>query len=137
MEIVGVATLHHDQITDGNSPIKTLKMLVDGVGNIKTFKVCNRQPYQMIKIVKELAPDLMIVRHSATSSVGTKLGIPTLSEGDANYSITMGRRFYEALLTKKRVTHIAQNIELPYTDWWLNEVDDPFYFREKGGSKNV
>lgn len=140
MQIIGLSTLHHDQVTDGESQVNTLKLLVDGVGNISNLKVCNRQPYQMIKIVKEINPDLMIVRHSATSTIGTKLGIPTLSEGDANYSIaydgviTMGRRFYEALQTKKRVKHIAEHTELPYTDWWLNEVEDPFYF--KGGTKN-
>jgi nitrogenase molybdenum-iron protein alpha chain len=73
------------------------------------------------------------------TTLGSKLGIPTLFEGDANYStgyegvIKMGRRFYEAVQTEKLVKNIAKHVDLPYTDWWLNEEADPFYF-ENGGT---
>jgi nitrogenase molybdenum-iron protein alpha chain len=65
--------------------------------------------------------------------MGTKIGIPTLFEGDANYScgyigvVRLGRRLYEALQTRKFVENIARHAELPYTDWWMNE-ENPFYF---------
>jgi nitrogenase molybdenum-iron protein alpha chain len=65
--------------------------------------------------------------------MGSKLGIPTLFEGDANYSsfykgvVNLGKRLHEAWLTRKLVENIAPHVESPYTDWWL-EQDDPFYF---------
>jgi nitrogenase molybdenum-iron protein alpha chain len=31
------------------------------------------------------------------------------------------------LLTGKLVRNVANHVELPYTEWWLNQ-DDPFYF---------
>ena len=52
MEIVGVTTLHHDQNTDDkNSSLDTLKELIDSVGDIKNFSVCNKQPFIMYKIM--------------------------------------------------------------------------------------
>jgi nitrogenase molybdenum-iron protein alpha chain len=72
------------------------------------------------------------------TGLGSKLGIPTLFEGDANYSIgyegvvRMGRRIHEALQTRNFVDTIARHFEMPYSDWWMNE-EDPFYF--EGGQK--
>ena len=136
LELAGVNTLHHDLHTDSPLQANTLEALLQSNGNIKNFTVCNKQPYQMIKILKRIQPDLLIVRHMNLTSLGTKLGIPTLFEGDANYSIgydgvvKMGRRFYEALQTKKLVETIAAHTKLPYSDWWLSQ-EDPFYF-ERG-----
>ncbi|WP_110955534.1 nitrogenase component 1 [Anaerosinus massiliensis] len=136
LALAGVNTLHHDLHTDNPLQANTLEALIQSNGNIENFTVCNKQPYQMIKILKRIQPDLLIVRHMNLTSLGTKLGIPTLFEGDANYSIgydgvvKMGRRFYEALQTKKLVETIAAHTKLPYSDWWLSQ-EDPFYF-ERG-----
>jgi nitrogenase molybdenum-iron protein alpha chain len=138
LELAGATALHHDLRTDNPESINTLNALIMSNGDIPNFTVCNMQPYQVVKILRKLKPDLLICRHMGLTGIGSKLGIPTLFEGDANYSIgyegvvKMGRRIYEALQTKKLVENIARHVELPYTDWWLNE-EDPFYFEEGHG----
>lgn len=138
LEIAGLNTLHHDLHTDSLAQNNTLDSLVNSVGNIDHFTVCNKQPYRLIKVLKKIKPDILIVRHMNLTSLGTKLGIPTLFEGDANYSIgydgvvKMGRRFVEALQTKKLVENIAAHAIFPYTKWWLEE-ENPLYF--DGGKK--
>jgi nitrogenase molybdenum-iron protein alpha chain len=134
IELVGLTTLHHDQKTDGGGDVlNTLGHLIKSKGEVENYSVCNKQPYQVFKIVKKLQPDLLIVRHMNMTILGTKLGIPAVNEGDVNVSagydgvIKLGRRLHEALLRKKVLTTIADHVELPYTDWWL-EQDNPFYF---------
>jgi nitrogenase molybdenum-iron protein alpha chain len=133
LELAGMNTLHHDLHSDSPLQANTLEALIKSSGNIKNVTVCNKQPYQVLKILQKIKPDLLIVRHMNLTSLGTKLGIPTLFEGDANYSIgydgvvKMGRRFDEALRTKKLVENIAAHTKLPYSDWWLKQ-EDPFYF---------
>jgi len=134
LELVGVTTLHHDQTTDGGEEgVDTLEHLVRSKGDIKNFTVCNKQPYQVVKLLKKLQPDLLIVRHMNMTILGTKLGIPTVLEGDANVSagydgiVRLGERLYEATLTRKVLRTIAEHVEWPYSDWWL-EQDDPFLF---------
>ncbi|MDR2048406.1 MAG: nitrogenase [Treponema sp.] len=137
LELAGATTLHHDLHTDNPESVNTLSALVESNGDIPNFSVCNKQPYQMVKIIRNLKPDLLICRHPGLTAIGSKLGIPTLFEGDANYSIgyegviRMGRRFLEALRTKKLVENISRYVELPYTNWWL-EHEDPFYFEGRG-----
>jgi nitrogenase molybdenum-iron protein alpha chain len=139
LELAGATSLHHDLHTDNPESVNTLSALIETNGDIPNFSVCNMQPYQVAKILIKLKPDLLVCRHMGLTGVGSKLGIPTLFEGDANYSIgyegvvKMGRRIYEALQTKKLVENVSRHFELPYTDWWLNQ-EDPFYF-EEGGHK--
>jgi nitrogenase molybdenum-iron protein alpha chain len=136
LEPVGLTSLHHDPITDNPESVNSLDALVESRGDIANFTVCNIQPYQVIKLVKKHKPDLMLVRHGLISPIGSKLGVPTLFEGDANQSgayegvVRLGRRFVEALSTKRFEEMLARYSEQPYTDWWLNE-EDPFYFEEK------
>ena len=90
-----------------------------------------------MKLLKGADPDFMIVRHQGLTVLGYKLGVPTIFEGDANYTVgydgvvRLGERLWEAYLTRKFNENVAAHSSFPYTDWWLNEVDDPFYF-EKG-----
>lgn len=136
MEIIGVTALHHDQSAD-SSEVNTLNELVKSVGDVRNFNVCNKQPYEIVKILKDVHPDFMIVRHQGLTVLGYKLGVPTIFEGDANYTVgydgvlRLGNRLWEAYLTRKFNENIAAHSTFPYSDWWLNEVDDPFYF-EKG-----
>jgi nitrogenase molybdenum-iron protein alpha chain len=138
LELAGATALHHDLRTDNPDSVNTLNALIETSGDIPNFTICNMQPYQVAKILRKLKPDLLICRHNGLTGIGSKLGIPALFEGDANYSIgyegvvKMGRRIYEALQTKKLVENIARHVELPYTEWWLNE-EDPFYFEEGHG----
>ncbi len=137
LEPVGVTTLHHDQRTDGDlDSLNTLGHLVAARGDIENFTVCNRQPYQMVKTLRRLKPDLLIVRHMHMTILGTKLGIPTVLEGDVNVSagydgvIKLGDRLYQALQTKRLIQNIADHVEWPYSDWWLEEEDD--VYRKEG-----
>lgn len=134
IKLVGLTTLHHDQKTDdGGEVLNTLGHLIRSKGEIDNYSVCNKQPYQVFKIVQKLQPDILIVRHMNMTILGTKLGIPAVLEGDVNVSagydglVKLGRRLYEALLRKKVLKTIADHVELPYTDWWLSE-ENPFYF---------
>lgn len=139
MKLLGITTLHHDQKIDNgeNGQLNTLENLVRSRGNIAEFSVCNMQPYEVIKILRRLKPDILIARHTGLSILSTKLGIPTINEGDANASvgydgiIKLGRRIYEALQTSKFEKNLAAHVKFPYSRWWLEEEEDPFYF-EKG-----
>jgi nitrogenase molybdenum-iron protein alpha chain len=136
--LAGINSLHHDLITDNPESVNSMDALVESNGDIPNFSICNIQPYQMIKLIKRARPDLIITRHPGQNALGSKLGIPTLFEGDANYSagylgvVRLGRRLREALQTRKLVDNIAPHVEFPYSGWWLGE-EDPFYFL--GGNK--
>lgn len=134
LELAGMATLHHDQLTDGGDPaLDSLGRLVADRGDIEPFVVCNKQPYQLLKIMKQVRPDVLIVRHMNMTVLGTKLGIPTILEGDANISAgyrgvaKLGRRIESVLRTRKILETISRHVELPYSDWWMDQAD-PFYF---------
>jgi nitrogenase molybdenum-iron protein alpha chain len=134
LEVVGATSLHHDLHTDNPESVNTLSALVENHGDIQNFSVCNLQPYQVIKILLRLKPDVLVCRHGGLTPLGSKIGIPAIFEGDANYSIgyegvvRMGRRILEALRTKRLVDNIMRHTKLPYTKWWLDEPD-PFYYQ--------
>ena len=136
LEVIGVTTYHHDKKYD-NPELNTAKYLVENAGNIPNFSVCNKQPYQVIKFLKKLNPDILFVRHGSLTVIGPKLGIPAIMEGDSDQScgydglIEMGFRIRKAFKARKLYQNIAKHSELPYTDWWLSDETDPFIFVEK------
>jgi nitrogenase molybdenum-iron protein alpha chain len=134
LELVGITTLHHDQITDaGDNARDSLSNLIAAHGDIKNFTICNKQPYQGYKLLEKTKPDVMIIRHGTLTVLGAKAGIPAVLEGDANASagydgiVQLGNRIYSALKTKKVLDNIKAHAELPYSAWWL-EQSNPFYF---------
>jgi nitrogenase molybdenum-iron protein alpha chain len=137
LEVAGVTSLHHDARTDNPESVNSLSALIETRGDIQNFTICNMQPHLVLKFLRKLRPDILLCRHTGLSAMGSKLGIPSLQEGDANFSIgyegviKMGHRIYEALQTKKLVDNIARHAELPYTDWWM-EQEDSFYFGGNG-----
>ncbi|MDR2743521.1 MAG: nitrogenase [Treponema sp.] len=142
VELAGITTLHHDLLTDNPASVNSMEALVETAGDIRNFTICNLQPYQIIKILQKLKPDFLLCRHNGMNAMGAKIGIPTLFEGDANFScgyqgiVRLGRRLYEALQTRKLVENIAGHAELPYSDWWMNE-SDPFYFSKGAANERV
>ncbi|WP_196600451.1 nitrogenase component 1 [Pectinatus frisingensis] len=124
LKIIGLTTLHHDLHFETDQQPDTLGALIKSNGNIKNVTICNKQPYRMIKLLQDLKPDILIVRHPNLAPIGMKLGIPTLSEGDGNYSIgydgvlKFGRRLLELLAAKKLFSNIAVHAKLPYSKWW-------------------
>ena len=141
MEIVGITTLHHDQTTDDkNTNLDTLNELIQSVGDVKNFSVCNKQPFIMHKILTELKPDILITRHNSIATIGTKLGIPSIRANDVNVLscydgvINLGARIIDALQSNKFFKTISEHVEFPYSSWWLNQ-SDPFYFDKKAATK--
>ena len=128
MEVVGISPLHHDQkLDDGDigAPEKLIK--VQKAFEDVPVHVCPRQPHVALKHIKEAKPDILICRHNGVVAMGIMLGIPTLVEGNRNFSIaydgiiSLGRRALKALKTRRFVENIAEHVELPYTDWWLDQ----------------
>jgi nitrogenase molybdenum-iron protein alpha chain len=138
VEIIGATALHHDQTTDnGYDVTNSLDYFVKSHRDIDNFSVCNKQPYQVYKILQKLKPDIIIVRHGNMTVLGAKLGIPTIYAGDVNVSVgydgllRFGERLYQVTKTKKLFQNIARHFKVPYSDWWLAQ-EDPFYF--EGGA---
>jgi nitrogenase molybdenum-iron protein alpha chain len=141
LDLVGVTTLHHDQTTDGGQEsLDSLGNLVASKGEIPNYSVCNKQPYQVFKLLKAAKPDILIVRHMNMTITGAKLGVPTMNDGDVNISagydglVRLGKRLLDALKTKKLFENVSRHCESPYTAWWLEQAD-PFYF-EKTAAEN-
>ncbi len=136
LEVIGITTYHHDKKFD-NPEINTAKYLLDAAGNIPNFTVCNKQPYQVVKFLKQLKPDILFVRHNGLAVLGNKLGIPVIMEGDSDQSvgyngiITMGERIQKVVQAEKLFKNFAKHTKFPYTDWWLNNETDSFTFVEK------
>lgn len=136
MEVVGIATLHHDQVPDGKGEYGALDKYRDDHGNFGRVHICAKQPYQAVKFMRDANPDLLICRHQGVENVAMRLGIPVVPEGDKNFSIAydgilkLGRRTVRALRTQRVIKNLAAHTTLPYTDWWLKEIDDPYYFEK-------
>jgi nitrogenase molybdenum-iron protein alpha chain len=133
LEICGITTLHHDMRTDGEPIDKsTLQEMINVAGDIENFTVCNKQPYEVLKILKDVKPDFMIVRHMNMTILGGKLGIPCLLEGEINVSagydgiLLVGRRIRDLLKAGKLLQTVKEYNEFPYTQKWLE--DERLYF---------
>lgn len=131
MEICGITTLHHDMRTDGEDVEKsTLNEMIQVAGDVENFTVCNKQPYEVIKLIKRVAPDFMIVRHMNMTILGGKLGIPCLLEGEINISagydglLLMGRRIRDLLKARGILSTLKEYNVFPYTDWWMEQEQD-------------
>ncbi len=130
MTPVGITTLHHDQRTDNtDEALNTLGKLIEDHGDIDNFTVCNKQPYQVVKLLDRIRPDVLIVRHMGLTVTGTKLGIPTICEGDVNISagydgiVKLGQRIVQVLKARTMLDTMAAHVEWPYTQWWLEQED--------------
>lgn len=130
MKPVGITTLHHDQRVDNDDEaLNTLGKLIEDHGDIDHFTVCNKQPYQVVKLLDRIRPDVLIVRHMGLTVTGTKLGIPTICEGDVNVSagydgiVKLGQRIVQVLKAQAMLNTMAAHVEWPYTQWWLDHED--------------
>lgn len=133
MEIAGITTLHHDMRTDGEDvENSTLQEMIRAAGDVERFTVCNKQPYEVIKILRDTHPDVMIVRHMNMTILGGKLGIPCLLEGEINISagydglLLMGRRLRDLMKAGRLLATVKEYNTFPYTGEWL--ADERLYF---------
>ncbi|MBQ8679715.1 MAG: nitrogenase [Treponema sp.] len=136
LEVIGITTYHHDKKYD-NPEVNTAKFMIQAIGNVPNVSVCNKQPYQVVKLLKKLKPDFLLVRHPGLAVLGFKLGIPAIMENDSDKAVgyegilDLGRRIKRAMIGAKLYKNFAKHTEFPYSDWWLDDSTDPFYFVEK------
>ena len=133
VKIAGITTLHHDMRTDGeDAEHSTLQEMINVTGDIDTFTVCNKQPYEIIKVLRDTDPDVVIARHMNMTILAGKLGIPSLLEGEINISagydgiLIMGRRILRIAKARKLLSTVKEYNEFPYTKEWLE--DERLYF---------
>jgi nitrogenase molybdenum-iron protein alpha chain len=146
LKIVGMMGFHHDMTFDNKHPeIVSLKNTLELVGELDTYAVCNKQPYQMIKLLEKVKPDLVLSRHESLPIQAVKLGIPTFFAADANILggyegvITTGKKLIGAIRSINFVRNIRAHATNPHTPWWKKQKD-PFYFsrdkRDGDGKEN-
>ncbi|MCR5425595.1 MAG: nitrogenase, partial [Lachnospiraceae bacterium] len=130
VEIAGMTTLHHDMRVDGeNAEHSTLQEMIDVAGDVEVT-VCNKQPYEVLKQLRKVNPDFLIVRHMNMTILAGKLGIPSIFEGEINVSagydglLLTGRRILDLLKAKRLLGTLAEYNEFPYTEWWLEQEAD-------------
>ncbi len=133
VEIAGITTLHHDMRTDGEDvENSTLQEMINVAGDVELFTVCNKQPYEIIKVLKKANPDVVIARHMNMTILAGKLGIPSLQEGEINISagydgiLIMGRRIKKIVKAKGVLDTVKDFNTFPYTQKWLE--DERLYF---------
>lgn len=140
LKIVGQASLHHHQKFDTEDErVNSLHNMIKKCGDIKPYLVCNKQPYKIVHLLRQIQPDLLMLRHETISAIGTKLGIPTYFTNDVNICIGydgilyVGKKILQVLARKNFYRNISENCRLPYTDWWYQQ--DISYFSEKNSPR--
>jgi nitrogenase molybdenum-iron protein alpha chain len=130
IEVNGSMVFHHDPVYDsGDVRQDTLKTLVESYGDIKSFNVSNRQQFQFCSLIKKEKPDFVVVRHTGLAPIAARLGVPGVAIGDENKSIgyqgllNLGETIAAVLQRRKFNDDLTKHIELPYTDWWLEQED--------------
>ena len=132
IEVDGTMVFHHDPVYDsGDVRQDSLKTLVNETGDIKNFTVANRQQFAFVSLIKRTNPDFVLVRHTGLAPLSAKLGVPGAAIGDENKAIgyqgilNIAETVKAVLRIRKFNDDLKEHIELPYTDWWL-EQNDPF-----------
>jgi nitrogenase molybdenum-iron protein alpha chain len=132
MKLVGFNLNHHDVRMDSASSEVLLDHFNEVHGDVPNISICNKQPFIVHKLLQEINPDVIILRHGG-GPICAKIGIPNLPEGDVNYGIGyegilhLGRRLLTVFKKKRFYEHMGKHLKLPYTEWWLNEKN-PYYF---------
>ncbi|MDR2612304.1 MAG: nitrogenase [Deltaproteobacteria bacterium] len=139
VEIVGMMGFHHDMTFDNpDAELNSIRNIHELTGGIGKMAVCNKQPYQLVKLLQDTRPDLVLSRHGSLPVQAVKLGIPVFFSGDATQLagfdglVTAGRRMAQAVRGRNFARNIAAHARFPYTGWWMKEKD-VFHFRKKEG----
>ena len=135
MEVLGGTVWHHDQRHDHGDPRgDSLQHIVDNYGDVP-FSVCNKQSFELVNLLKQLRPDVFVVRHNGMAVWGAKLGIPTFLMGDEHFGLgyqgllNYGHKVLDTISNPAYVQNLARHTQLPYADWWFNQ--EPFAFLEE------
>jgi nitrogenase molybdenum-iron protein alpha chain len=126
----GSIVFHHDPVYDaGLAHQNTLKHLVDNYGDIKHFTVSQTQQFQFAGLLRRVNPDFTVIRHNGLAPLAAKLGISSFPMGDEHFPlgydgiVRTGEALIGILARKKFNAVLKRHVELPYTDWWLNQED--------------
>lgn len=128
LEVEGTSIFHHDPIYD-NRDIKSdaLAQDIEIYGDVKNYKVCNKQAYELVNRLNKSKPDIMVARHDGMTLWGAKLGIPTLLIGDEQFGfgyqgvLNYASRIEETLDAIEFVSNLSKHSTMPYTKWWLEQ----------------
>lgn len=127
MEVVGGCVWHHDARLDHGDPkADSLQHIVNHYGDVD-FGVCGKQSFEMFNWLRQLKPDIFVVRHNGMAICGAKLGIPTFLMGDEHFAlgyrglINYGRKIADTIANPAYVKNLAAHTRLPYTQWWLDQ----------------
>lgn len=127
LEIVHGCVWHHDQRLDNGDPrADSLQHTLTYHGDVN-FGVCNKQSYELVRLLYQLKPDIFVVRHNGMAVWGAKLGIPTFLMGDEHFGlgyrglINYGQKIIDTITNPSYVKSLAVHTKLPYTDEWLNQ----------------
>jgi nitrogenase molybdenum-iron protein alpha chain len=123
---------HHDPVYDGGGKHQdTLKELVENYGDIPHYTVSKTRAFQLPQLLKRAKADFLIIRHPGLASVSGHLGFPTLAMGDEHIPIgydgiiRVGEMLKGVIARTKFNQVLKRHVELPYSQWWINQ-DDPF-----------
>lgn len=134
VKAVGASIFHHDGNFDsGREENDQLKQRVDDYGDVKNYRVCSKQEYELANSLGKLHPDILLSRHGGMTLWGAKYGIPSLLVGDEHLSmgyegiIDYAERMIETMENDEFVKNLQAHAVNPYTKWWLTQRSDYFF----------
>lgn len=132
VEVVkGLAWHHEPRLDHARAESDSLSQTVRDYGDMG-YGVCHKQPYEIVKMLSRIQPDLFIVRHKGMAIWGAKLGIPTVLVSDENFGlghagvIDYGQHILEVLSNRTFTENLSKHTKLPYTAWWMNGEESDF-----------
>lgn len=144
MTAVGTSIFHHDARYDsGRDDNDQLEQRVEDFGNVKNYRVCGKQEFELVNSLHRLHPDILLARHGGMTLWGVKLGIPSLLIGDEHFGmgyeglVDYGNRILETLDRNEFIENVQKHAINPYTKWWLNQDPDYFQIKPKNKAKEA
>ena len=135
-KVEGASIFHHDPLYDNEDPRSdALAQAVEVYGDVPGYRVCNKQAFELVNAFNRIKPDIIIARHSGMTAWAAKLGIPSLLIGDEQFGfgyegvLRYAKRIEETLDAVEFVTNLSKHVDIPYTDWWLQQ--EPGYYVKK------
>ena len=128
MKVLSATAWHFDQkYDDGNIPDATRFLHENQIESDTQISVGDLQGFEIMNILNTLKPDIYLSRHGGTAGWAVKLGIASIMITDEydvfGYlgTIKLGYRILDALTNRSVERNLAKRLELPYTDWWLEQ----------------
>jgi nitrogenase molybdenum-iron protein alpha chain len=130
IQVVGFKGHHYDKFAE---PI------FDSLEDVSevVFNVATQQPHEMVNLVKQLQPDLL-VSHTGGNNISAKLGLPLLPLFGPSYNYMGYSGVFEVARRTRRILKnaqfnkkLAEHCALPYRASWYGR--NPFAYIKKDG----